>query len=160
MNVQFFRSWAGYSIPVQPDLPIEYEETRDLPAVYRGTFDERGNLLSFVKRRKIRSVGPAYELPTTMDAGTRIFLKVEGQEGERRPGEQIEFKDTWDLHSYYDGIVGADGRTVQLEFVNYLVAMTDDYEYVDGKLVGRTVRNSDGRSSRMKFEGGRPIIVK
>ena len=160
MNVQHYRTWIGYAIPVQPDQPVEYGATRDDAVIYRGTRDDNGNLVSFTKRRRVReAVSSTIEMPASANPGERVFLQALTKAVGFEPGEFVEFASTAESDAYYDGIVGPDGRTVQLTLVKQLEVMRDEYVYDGTELVARTVRNPDGKVTRMTFDRGRPVVT-
>lgn len=159
MRIQYYRTWIGFAIPVQPDQPVDYGATENDLVVYRGTHNERDQLVQFTKRRRNREPAQDWKMPAAGKPGERLFLRDEGTAIEPRPGKRLSYEDTAEMDSYFEGSLGDDGTTAHLTLVRQPIIMSDEYIYDRDELIGRTVRNPDGKITRMAFADGKLAVL-
>ena len=140
MNVKYYQSFDGYSVPFTPLNELPFEKTSDLKTFYIGQFDSRERLIKFVKILLERGPGSPFRLDSQREPGERLFFEsIPPAQQEQPSATSIPYEETENLSEYFAGEVGNDGLTGEAHLMRRVKFFEDAYEYGADELAERRV---------------------
>lgn len=159
-SVKYFKSFAGYSIPFEPEHDVAYTSTENLSAFYSGTYEE-GKLIKFVKYLLQREITIPFTLTSREHPGTFIYFQAVDDLAQDDPvlGKRIRYQETEGLDLYFAGEVD-DSGTGGVAYLFYKQPFfVDQYRYwPNGNLRERTLKRADGTVDSQKFDTNGDLI--
>jgi hypothetical protein len=163
LRIGFFRSFAAYDIPLRPQDPISFEDTKALSSYCLVQFEPEGRISSFTKIILERQGSGELPLAERFEPGAVMFFKesAPGEEMQRLLSKSVPYSETQNQEAYYRGTVASSGRGLCWELLARKVLFKETYKYhPDGKLKERVVHRGDGSVSRWLYdEKGQAVPV-
>jgi hypothetical protein len=146
---RYFRSFASYEIPFQPDEPVEkFAQTEGLKSFYRAFFDSENRVCRFDKLLMVRVEKEEHEikLPVKGSPGAAVYFEVvrDPQTRKSSVGKRLTYLQTEKLEEFYVAEVDSSGQKCRAVLFARETAFSDTYNYwPSGCLRTRTTTKKD-----------------
>jgi hypothetical protein len=147
-HIEYYKSFRGYRVPLEPEDKIDFEGTQGLVSFYLAQRDPQGRLFWFAKILVERKTICSFTLEKWLPPGSRLFLEAQPAPLDCTPGTQMDYKSTAGKCQYFQGEVGPSGFSGQADLLVRKVIFLDRYTYGSGgKLQQRKQWKTDGSGS-------------
>jgi hypothetical protein len=130
---RYYRSFASYKIPFEPDEPVEFADTAGLRSYYVAYHDAAGRVVRFEKVSLVRAEKEPREfaLPAPEEPDATLYFRVVRDSASKEPclGEQLDYRQTESLTEFFAGKVDAPGKTCRAGLFRRESAFTEAYDY-------------------------------
>jgi hypothetical protein len=140
LKKQYFKGWSSYLIPRKPSDPINYEDTANLASFYLGIYNEKNQLIKFIKYYKeVTDFGDHKVGKIRQGNATQYFMIKDS-----KIGENILYVQTEGLDSYLSGEVNEDNSSINMKYIKIVILFIDEYEYWPNNIIKERIQKKDG----------------
>jgi hypothetical protein len=151
VRTAYFRSFASYRIPFEPEDELSFAETEGLNSYYVARFDLNGRLVEFDKILLQKLESRATDVRKKNDSPMRVLFMAERRGGAVEVGREIAYAETEELAEFFMSELAPHPKTLTL--FRRELALQDRYSYwPNGVLAQRVLHRMDQSVAVWSFD--------
>jgi hypothetical protein len=151
-EVYFFETWSGYSHPVRPEGPLEFERAMMRAKHYRAWLSRQSDQRLFLQFEGIeQSTEPIAGAPRLEKGETLRFFRAIRTDGGFAIGEPMSHEEVFDATDYVRSVPGEGGNVLNT-LVHVRLALRFAYHYRPGGSLSKVlITNADGKTNTVEY---------